>query len=98
MKRTRDYIDFERREVIKKFRQKASLEKEIYDPTEEIFLSLKTGQALHPRTFSNQIKSAWHQAVKSGELTEDQHVWTHGLRHRFATNQLKGFFKSGSYS
>ncbi|GAA5561459.1 tyrosine recombinase XerC [Acinetobacter schindleri] len=94
LKRTRDYIDFERQEVIKKFRQKASLEKQIYDPAKEIFLSLKTGQALHPRTLSNQIKSAWHQAVKSGELTEDQHVWTHGLRHRFTTNQLKGFSKA----
>lgn len=90
LKKTLDYIDFERKEIIKKFREKAQLTRKAYSPPKEVFLSLKTGQALHPRTLSNQIRAGWCQAVKDGELTEDQHVWTHGLRHRFATNTLKG--------
>ncbi len=89
LKKTRDYIDFEREEIIKKYRQKARLERKAYNPPIEIFLSLKTGQSLHPRTLSNQINSGWHQAVKDGELKEHQHVWAHGLRHLFATNKLK---------
>lgn len=89
LKKTRDYMDFEREEIIKKHRQKARLERKAYIPPTEIFLSLKTGQSLHPRTLSNQIKSSWHQAVESGELKENQRVWTHGLRHLFATNTLK---------
>ena len=91
LKKTRDYIDFERKEIIKKFREKSQLTRKAYSPPQEVFLSLKTGQALHPRTLSNQIRTGWCQAVKDGELTEDQHVWTHGLRHRFATTILKGF-------
>ena len=90
LKKTRDYMDFERKEIIKKFREKSQLTRKAYSPPQEVFLSLKTGQALHPRTLSNQIRTGWCQAVKDGELTEDQHVWTHGLRHRFATTISKG--------
>lgn len=90
LKKTRDYMDFERKEIIKKFREKSQLTRKAYSPPQEVFLSLKTGQALHPRTLSNQIRTGWCQAVKDGELKEDQHVWTHGLRHRFATTILKG--------
>lgn len=31
--------------------------------------------------------------MHNGSLTKDQHVWLHGLRHRFATDKLKEISK-----
>lgn len=91
--KTRDYIELERDKIIKKISKKNLLEHKVYIPPDEVFISSTTGQALHPRTLSNQIRSRWLQAVKNGRLTEDQHVWLHGLRHRFATDKLKEISK-----
>lgn len=89
LKKTLDYIESERNQIIKKIKNKARLQRKAYIPPQQVFISSTTGQALHPRTFSNQMRSSWLQAVKLGHLTKDEHVWVHGLRHRFATDKLK---------
>lgn len=89
LKKTLDYIESERNQLIQKFKNKARLQRKAYIPPQQVFISSRTGQALHPRTFSNQLNARWQQAVENGNLTKNQHVWVHGLRHRFATDKLK---------
>lgn len=89
LKKTLDYIESERNQLIKKFKNKARLQRKAYIPPQQVFISSRTGQALHRRTFSNQLNARWQQAVENGNLTKNQHVWVHGLRHRFATDKLK---------
>jgi integrase len=54
-----------------------------------IFLSDKTGSTLLPGSFSNSIRTAFLRAVDAGDLTEDERVWCHGLRHYFSVVLLK---------
>lgn len=89
LKKTLDYIESERNQLIKKFKNKARLQRKAYIPPQQVFISSRTGQALHRRTFSNQLNARCQQAVENGNLTKNQHVWVHGLRHRFATDKLK---------
>lgn len=89
LKKTLDYIESERNQLIKKFKNEARLQRKAYIPPQQVFISSTTGQALHRRTFSNQLRSRWLQALENGNLTQDQYVWVHGLRHRFATDKLK---------
>lgn len=89
LKKTLDYIESERNQLIKKIKNKARLQRKAYIPPQQVFISSTTGQALHRRTFSNQLRSRWLQALENGNLTQDQYVWVHGLRHRFATDKLK---------
>lgn len=89
LKKTLDYIESERNQLIQKFKNKARLQRKAYIPPQQVFISSTTGQALHRRTFSNQLRSRWLQALENGNLTQDQYVWVHGLRHRFATDKLK---------
>lgn len=46
-----------------------------------IFLSKLTATPLDSKTFSNQVRYAWKGALLKGELTEEEKVWAHGLRH-----------------
>lgn len=89
LKKTLDYIECERSQLIKKFKNKARLNRKAYIQPQQIFISSTTGQELHSRTLSNQLRAKWKQAVEYGNLTHDQYVWVHGLRHRFATDKLK---------
>jgi integrase len=89
LKQTLDYIESERNQLITKFKKKARIERKAYIPPHQVFISSRTGQALHYRTFSNQLNARWRKAVENGNLTKNQHVWVHGLRHRFATDKLK---------
>lgn len=93
LRKTLDYIESERQLIINKNVMENRIRQEIYIVPKQIFLSSRTGNALHPRTFSNQIRKRWLQAVKNGNLSDTQHVWLHGLRHRFATDKLKDFSK-----
>ena len=88
LKRTRDYIDFERVKLIKKLQSKSELSGEKYDEPIEIFLSSRSGKKLHKRTLSNQVRKAWVSALKNEQLGKNQYVWLHGLRHYFATKKL----------
>ncbi|KAF1011697.1 MAG: Tyrosine recombinase XerD [Acinetobacter bereziniae] len=96
LKKTLDYIEFERNQLIKKFKTEARLNRKTYIPPAQVFISSTTGQALHRRTLSNQLRARWQQALKNGKLTKNEYVWVHGLRlrHRFATDILKEFSKS----
>lgn len=89
LRKTLDYIEFERNRLINKFKNKVRLNRKAYIPPQQVFVSSTTGQALHCRTLSNQLRARWQQALENGNLTQDQYVWVHGLRHRFATDKLK---------
>ncbi|WP_269621500.1 tyrosine-type recombinase/integrase [Zhongshania sp. BJYM1] len=93
IKNTWEYIYTDREEVIRLMRQRHG-SKDFKDPG-FVFLSSKTGDALCPRAFSNQVKSAWWKAVGEGILTEDEEVWTHGLRHYSANTNLKTLQAAG---
>ncbi|MGI2180517.1 tyrosine-type recombinase/integrase [Shewanella frigidimarina] len=87
--RTWDFIENQRVKILQPFLEIARKKRvNLVEPT-EIFLSSTTGRAINPRTFSNQVRSAWLSAVNSNQLTEDESVWVHGFRHRFTTNKRK---------
>lgn len=96
LKLTWDFIDKERVVIVNKLKDKARKKRVSFTDEGAIFLSSTTGQALNPRSLSNQIRKGWLDAVKCGLLTKDEHVWLHGLRHRFITDVLKGFDKKGT--
>ncbi|MBB1439852.1 site-specific integrase [Shewanella sp. SG41-4] len=87
--RTWDFIEHERVKTLKPFLEIARKSRINFVEPKEIFLSSTTGRAINPRTFSNQVRSAWLSAVNSNQLTEDESVWVHGLRHRYTTNKRK---------
>jgi len=89
LKKTWDYIDITRVEVVKKFKQRAKDKHSQYKEPTYIFLSEKTGFALSPVSFSNSVRQAFLAAIDSGELTEDERVWCHGLRHNFVVTLFK---------
>lgn len=89
IKKTLDYIDIERKSIVAKFKKIAKKNNVPYVESEYIFLSDKTGDSLLPRSFSNSIRDAFLAAVDAGELTEDERVWCHGLRHYFVVVLLK---------
>lgn len=91
VKSTWDYINTDRQIVVKRLRRTASRRHEVYYHPQSIFLSDKTGNALSRRSFSNAVRRGFLKAVDAGELTLDERVWAHGLRHNFAANLLKAF-------
>ena len=93
--RTWDYIELIRPDITEWFAKKSKSEYELYEEPDAIFLSSKTGKAVTSRSLSNSIRSAFLRAVEAGDLTIDEKVWTHGLRHNFTTNLLKGFDAAG---
>jgi integrase len=93
--RTWDYIELYRPDITEWFSKKSKSEYEVYREPDEIFLSSKTGKAVTSRSFSNSIRSALLRAIEAGDLTVDEKVWTHGLRHNFTNNLLKGFDAAG---
>lgn len=95
VKRTWDYIENDRSSTVKAHRKRNRKRKDVYVESSSIFLSSTTGRALHPRTLSNQVRSAFCCAVECGALTKDELVWLHGLKHRFTTNILKGLDSAG---
>jgi integrase len=95
VKKTWDYIENDRSSIVSAHRRKKRKKKEVYVESPIIFLSSSTGRALHPRSFSNQVRSAFLYAVKCGVLTMDELVWLHGLRHRFTTDILKSLDSAG---
>lgn len=93
--RTWNWIECERTACTKILRKKTKKLYAQYSEPEEIFLSLKTGLALLPRSLSNQVRNAFLTAVAIGELSESERVWLHGLRRFMATNELKLRDKAG---
>ena len=95
VKKTWDFVDRERKMVLSRVKSKAKKSRVPFVDSDILFPSLRTGKELGPVTFSNQVRVAFLKAVNAGDLAEDQVVWAHGLRHRFATNQLKGADERG---
>ncbi|KJY79898.1 tyrosine-type recombinase/integrase [Vibrio nigripulchritudo] len=95
VKRTWDFIERERVLIIRKLKNKAKAKRVAFVDSEILFPSSRTGGGIHPRTFSNQVRKAFLIAVEQGDLTEDEIVWAHGLRHRHATDTLKGLDDNG---
>lgn len=89
IKKTWDYIDTTRKQAVTKFKKRAKRKHKVYEEPQHIFLSDKTGKTLSPVSFSNSIRKAFLAAVDAGELTEDERVWCHGLRHYFVVMLLK---------
>jgi len=94
---TWDYIDLYRECIVKKFIKlhKKDRVRSAYKKPSAVFLSDKTGQLLNPVSFSLSVRDAFLKAVEKGQLTEDERVWAHGLRHNFVTKTLKEYDESG---
>jgi integrase len=95
VKRTWDYIDAERKSLVKIFKSRSKKKKESYKECDFIFLSEKTGTNITPGTFSTMVRAAFLKAVEATELTEDERVWCHGLRHNFVVTTLIKFDEKG---
>lgn len=106
VKQTRDYIDTLRDEVvadvIKKNKKAIAAARKtgkpippLYKDEGYLFLSEGTGTKLHDKTFSNQVRSAFLVACEAGVLSEEERVWTQGLRHNFVVIFLKKQDKAG---
>lgn len=93
--KTWDYIELYRADITEWFANKAKSQYQVYREPDEIFLSRNTGKAVKRRSFSNSIRTAFLKAVEAGDLTVDERVWTHGLRHNFTNNLLKGADAAG---
>ncbi|WP_299977082.1 site-specific integrase [uncultured Pseudoteredinibacter sp.] len=81
IKNTWEFIFTEREQVVSKWKRRAVKKREVYKDSGFVFLSDTTGESLCPRSLSNQVRSAWKEAVAAEMLTSDEPVWTHGLRH-----------------
>lgn len=89
VKKTWDFVERERKLLLKKIKNKAKRDKESFEDMGFIFPSSQTGEALSSVTFSNQVRKSFLTAVEAGVLSKDERVWAHGLRHRGSTDQLK---------
>lgn len=92
---TWDFIDIYRTDIVSRYKKRAKKDYKPYFEPEEIFLSDKSGVGITPRGLSNSMRSAFLRAVECGDLTVDERVWTHGLRHNFTNNLLKALDRAG---
>ena len=60
-----------------------------------MFLSERSGDPLLPSSFSREIRTGFLKAVDAGDLTEDERVWCHGLKHIFSVVLLKRLDEKG---
>lgn len=88
LQRTRDWIDFDRAEILSKARSQARKAVRQFAEPMEVFIT-RRGARIAPKTISNTIRLAWREAVKCGDVELGDRVWSHGLRHRAITNDLK---------
>jgi integrase len=95
IKKTWDFIYTDRVIVTEIFNKRLSKDAVVYSDPGFIFLSEKTGSNIGPVSFSNSIRKAFLFAVKTGELTLDERVWLHGLRHNFTTSVMKKLDSKG---
>jgi site-specific recombinase XerD len=95
IKRTWDFIDAERAALVQKIKIKIKNKKEIYTENDFVFLSERSGDPLLPSSFSREIRTGFLKAVDAGDLTEDERVWCHGLKHIFSVVLLKRLDEKG---
>lgn len=89
LSRTRKWIEADRPKVNRAARRRAEKAGRPYATTDALFQSSTTGEAITPKALSNMVRSAFKAAVASGELMEDQRVWTHGLRKVMVNREVK---------
>lgn len=83
---TLDWVDVGRRQIVSRL---AGSDAGVADsPSGALFIS-SSGRALLPASLSNKIRSAYLAARQADAVDEDIRVWSHGLRHRFATDDHK---------
>lgn len=80
---TRHYIENERELIVNRFKQKYGL---AYKEPNEVFLSSKTGKALHPDSISQKLAKVFRKAGVEGS--------GHRIRARYATNQIEELFRA----
>jgi len=95
VKKTWQYVNTSRQEVVNRHCVRAKEKYETYVDPDFLFLSDGTGTRMDPGALSNSVRSAYKAAVNAGDLTEEQRVWLHGLRHNFATTLLRKLDKEG---
>lgn len=93
--KTWDYIELYRVVIIAQHKKKIKKKYSTSQSPQEIFLSSQTGSSINRRSFSNSIRSAFLKSVNAGELTVDEKVWAHGLRHHFVTVLLQALDEHG---
>lgn len=95
VKKTWNYIHGSREKITAKHKRRARTSYKVFRDPGWVFLSDLTGDRLEARAFSNSVRSAFLKAVDSGELTLDERVWVHGLRHNFTVNLLRKLDEKG---
>ncbi|MEG3756616.1 tyrosine-type recombinase/integrase [Pseudoalteromonas carrageenovora] len=92
LKRTWNYINTERARLLDRFKNTAAKRIKLEQAganNDYIFLSELTATKIDSRSYSNSIRSAFLSAVENEDLTEAEHVWTHGLRHNFSVKNMR---------
>lgn len=92
---TWNYIEYLRPSRIKVAKRKAKAELKHFVDDGYIFLN-SNGERFSERGFSNSVRRAFLKAVEAGNLTEDERVWLHGLRHHAITKILRALDASGA--
>ncbi|SHF66326.1 MULTISPECIES: site-specific integrase [Halomonadaceae] len=87
--KTWEYVEIYRRDVVRKHKKIQKKKRENYLEPDYIFLSDATGGPSTPRGFSNTVRKAFLTAVEDKQLSTDERVWLHGLRHNFISLKFK---------
>ncbi|ASJ72125.1 hypothetical protein IMCC3135_10155 [Granulosicoccus antarcticus IMCC3135] len=95
VKKTWQYINGVRKIVVKRHLLRAQKNNRNYVDPSYIFISDGLGGGVNPRSLSNSVRGAFRAAVEAKELTEEQRVWLHGLRHNFVTTILRKLDEEG---
>jgi integrase/recombinase XerD len=83
---TRDWLDHGRPAIVAMANKRTGVSENHEEGA--LFLS-RNGGHLRPQTLSNKVRAAFLTAVSAGDLALDERVWSHGLRHRFGTNDYR---------
>jgi integrase len=83
---TLDWVDAGRRQILSRLPKSDVAAAD--SPSGALFISL-SGKALLPASLSNKIRAAYLAARQADAIDDDVRVWSHGLRHRFATDDHK---------
>ena len=94
LQRTRIFIDVDREAILDPIRSRCRRLRLPFVEPSEVFVT-RRGLRIDPRTISNTIRSAWKEAKRLGNFDEHDRVYSHGLRHRGITKDLKGRIDAG---
>lgn len=92
--KTWDYIELFRHHRVNVGQKKARKQYRAYIEPPYVFLNVN-GDMFSSKGFSNSVRRAFLKAVEFGDLTEDERVWAHGLRHHAITKLLRALDSAG---